>query len=584
MNQKHHIAGYAMVIVMLFTLLTLVTVTITVASASGGNRTTVTRGQQADRALMIANSGQSGFLGSIRENNFRGELYDLQCFVEGGNCNGVTKPGLSRTFVMNPSDPNSPRSTWTWAVDYVASTFQVTSTGLLNASSSQKAVATQTYDFISPPSLNVSVPAALVSCDKITTGGNSKLSGNADPTGVIPLTSIVSSSPSSFSAGTTTWPTNTITVANGSAIKRGAYVSIGGSVFKVSSKTSANTFSIEPPNLADRTTWPNASKSIPLSGGLGLVPMASTQKVTSVDGTNFLIPMSDVSGLQRLDTLYVTIGGIRYGLTVVGVDSSDLANPKAIVTLGATGPGANRYDPNTGAVLQYNAIPAPTADQMLNLTWGTPVARYVMGATSKGSIGSTGGTDSVVPNNVWSGASQVTPAAIAGRSTMACGNSGELFSQTFNMTKDDYLALDPVMLTALNGPLKPNLYWLGPKTYPNSATYKFGSNDLCGSGILIINGNLSMQGTGSVNGTNCASQPGPGQATGFTGIIYVMGQYDNTGNSVIHGALVVEGRYGGTTALGGGMEIDYNEASIMAGAGRLTVPVIKARPGTWRQK
>jgi hypothetical protein len=101
-------------------------------------------------------------------------------------------------------------------------------------------------------------------------------------------------------------------------------------------------------------------------------------------------------------------------------------------------------------------------------------------------------------------------------------NPDALFQRTFGLTKEEFLERFPPQpgstfnetlrdweLKVVRGPL-----------------LLAGSRSLCGQGILVVIGDLTVNGTCS---------------TGFRGLVYVAGDYDQQGNSVLTGAVVVEG-------------------------------------------
>jgi len=97
-----------------------------------------------------------------------------------------------------------------------------------------------------------------------------------------------------------------------------------------------------------------------------------------------------------------------------------------------------------------------------------------------------------------------------------------LFQRTFGLTKEEFLELFPPQpANTFNGTLRD--WELKVVRGPLHLT---GSRSLCGRGILVVIGDLTVNGT-------CSD--------GFQGLVYVAGDYDQQGNSVLTGAVVVEG-------------------------------------------
>ncbi|MFD1732339.1 hypothetical protein ACFSC4_16645 [Deinococcus malanensis] len=131
-------------------------------------------------------------------------------------------------------------------------------------------------------------------------------------------------------------------------------------------------------------------------------------------------------------------------------------------------------------------------------------------------------------------------------------------------------------------------------TFINGPVSLTGNRELCGSGLLIVRGDLTVNRTCPV---------------GFSGAIYVMGDYDQQGHSLIRGAVIVEGAHeplAGTecmpslsmTGSGSGNACDtrvagtgqgsakiiYDRGALLAAGSLLSAPELHAIPGTWRQR
>ena len=132
----------------------------------------------------------------------------------------------------------------------------------------------------------------------------------------------------------------------------------------------------------------------------------------------------------------------------------------------------------------------------------------ILGAASAGSISTVGG------GRISYGQAQY--------SSLVPSDTDALFQRTFGLTKEEFLGrFPPQPGDTFNGTLSG--WELKVVRGPLHLT---GSKSLCGQGILVVIGDLTVNGTCS---------------TGFQGLLYVAGDYDQQGNSVLSGAVVVEG-------------------------------------------
>lgn len=600
-------SGFAIALVLLFACILLASAVLTTSTVVYGSRNSTSRETQSYQALLAAESGLNTFVARVKEGGFNGTMYDLPCWVQGQALGGVTCPtGSTRqlTTLYLTNQATGPRAD----VDLVAmngaqATVTVRSVGTLGSGfTAAQSTVIQQIRLVKPPFMNVSAPAALTSCPDISGGGTSNLSGTATNfSGVIPnFTVVTAASPATVStqmatAATTGWPVS-LTVSDASALDVGSFVRIGGGTqaYRVVSKTGSTALSVIP---ADGTAANLPPAGTALTGSLSLIPFAlraaPTENGTTSGSTPvYRLPISDPTGVYPRDVLYFNVGGTVYGVTVVskGFANGDLAQGYVDVTLGATGAGRNLYNASTGAQLT-GTVPTPSASMLANLPLGSAFRRYVPGGASGNRVQNLGSPNSntVVPSTSWQGASTVSPAAIAGSTSVPCGDA--LFAQTFNdYTKTQVYNLTPIAnrLSAISGPLSRGLYWLGPQATPSSSTFTLNANDLCGFGILVVNGDLNMKGTGNLNaGANQCTSNGDGtRPKGFNGLIYVIGNYANQGNSSITGAIVVEGRASGPLAssLGGGMTINYDQRYVLQSATVLSPVTFNAVDGTWGQQ
>jgi len=152
--------------------------------------------------------------------------------------------------------------------------------------------------------------------------------------------------------------------------------------------------------------------------------------------------------------------------------------------------------------LEWRGTP-PTA-----IPEGTPLVPQILGAASAGRISTVGG------GRISHGQAQDP--------TLVPYDPDALFQRTFGLIKEEFLErFPPQPANTFNGTLSG---W--ELKVVRGPLLLAGSRSLCGQGILVVIGNLTVNGT-------CSS--------GFQGLVYVAGDYDQQGNSVLTGAVVVEG-------------------------------------------
>jgi hypothetical protein len=206
-------------------------------------------------------------------------------------------------------------------------------------------------------------------------------------------------------------------------------------------------------------------------------------------------------------------------------------------------------DPNTNQVrVEWRGTP-PTA-----LPEGTPLVPQILGAASAGSISTVGG------GRISHGQAQDP--------TLVPSDPDALFQRTFGLTKEEFLErFPPQPGGTFNGTLSG--WELKVVRGPLHLT---GSRSLCGQGILVVIGDLTVNGTCS---------------TGFQGLVYVAGDYDQQGNSVLTGAVVVEGAADLTKIAGTGRgsgKIAY-DPMVLLKLRLKSQGLASVRPlaGTWRR-
>jgi len=139
---------------------------------------------------------------------------------------------------------------------------------------------------------------------------------------------------------------------------------------------------------------------------------------------------------------------------------------------------------------------------------GTPLVAQVLGAASSRTIDTSGG------GQILYGSAPSSP--------MVPTSPDDLFQRVFGMSKEEFRRLyPPVSASSFGGTLQ---NWeIRSVSGPLNLA---GNSALCGKGILVVFGELTVNGT-------CPQ--------GFQGLVYVAGDYDQQGNADLRGAVVVEG-------------------------------------------
>ena len=569
---KHRESGFAVIVVVIMTLITLSIFVLTLATITVSSRNGSAREVQAVQAGMAAESGLNSFVARLRESAYTGTGSDLDCWVQGvplvaGSCT----PGVAHLPMMTLGAAGGQTvDVKVVGSDPVASKITVQSIGRSSSSSlSAQATMQQRVSLLRPSLINVAAPAALASCPGVTTRGSSSISGaGTESSGIIPnLTTVTTASPPIVSAlmasssSNSAWPA-AVTVADGTFLNQGSFIQIGGRSYVVNDKPSVNVLNIQP---ASASTPPTAGSL--LTGAVNLIGngVRGTPLTTGASSQAmpvYRLPVSDPTGVFVDDVLYIDSGGVTYAVTVTGRGfAGDVTQGYVDVILKPTGPGSVRYNPLTGAPIP-GPLFGPPASLFTSLPTGTPIRRYIPGVMSAGPIDGTLSGDA---------SGNFKPGGQAGSSTVKCGDA--LFSQVFGQTATKanmYERLPPEnRYTTYPGTLGGDVYWLGPKTTPSNQSFMLtgGSSALNGSGILIVNGDLTLNG-----GT-------------FNGVVYVTGNFSNQGNSTINGSVIVEGNVTlNDTKLAGTMSITYDPLVILKHSRSLSPVSFGVASGTWGQQ
>ncbi|MGC8967485.1 MAG: hypothetical protein ACP5JV_04025 [Thermus sp.] len=271
-------------------------------------------------------------------------------------------------------------------------------------------------------------------------------------------------------------------------------------------------------NVQDATLIPVGSYvQIPTGG------TPKTYRVDSKDGNTLTLTTLFTPSLSD-----VILPGAQVSLVQFGVKSYD-SGTKTLTLNDARGlvPGQTVRVNGAEAVIKTVDL----ATQTVTLEWkagatppssileGTPLIPQILGAASNLTIDD--GNDK--KQRILYGKAENSP--------MVPSDPDELFLRVFGMTKDTFLTLyPPVSSSNFNGTLQ---NW-ELKVVQGDLTLA-GKDGICGSGILVVFGNLTINTTG--NDTRKTTN----SSCEFQGLIYVAGDYDQYGNAVLKGAVVVEG-------------------------------------------
>ncbi|GGJ35746.1 hypothetical protein [Deinococcus roseus] len=550
-------SGSTLIIVLLISLIIMGTLMATVSSTVVTARTGSATERLAYNSLLGAEAGINSFAARIQLSKYTGQISDIDCWVQGSRAPGNSSAGTCPYTAKLSSYTLGTNSVAVSVVDYNASASSITvrSVGTSTATASNSKTVLQDFQVTKPPTTNLAIPAALTSYPSIQLTGGGALLGapyassgsgsqttysttlNAANNGVLTNFSTLTAA---FNSGSS----NVLTVnsADASYFAANSYIRVGGKYFKVTSKSGSTL------TVSQLTAQGSGNANVASGGAVDLIQFAARGAATNVTSTTARIPISDPTGFYVNDVVYMTIGGVVYRAQVTGsgyTSSADLNSGYLDVKYTATSVG------NTlGTALTQTAA--------ANLLEGTGISRYVPGASSAFGISAANNTS-------------LFPSSAANNSNILSGEN--LFRQTFSgKSKQDVYNLSKIYSTVPTSLVPTEITWVGPtgNYATTSSSISLNNGYLCGDGILIITGSLTLNGT-------CNA--------GFTGLLYIMGDLSNQGQATIKGAVVVEGQVntGGTKAAGG-MNITY-DSSIFLKRGQLlaTVSVIPIT-ATWRQK
>lgn len=380
-------------------------------------------------------------------------------------------------------------------------------------------VVAQQYRLTQPPRPNVSVPAALTSWPNVTVGGRVQVTG-VDGSMDDGLVEDVTR----VDGGSNVFAPGSrfdLSVDNAFELPPGEYIQINGDSYRVDAITDETTVVLTavPPLSATRTISDDAE--------IDIIQYATTASSTDTPAGTVRVTNSGVFSVD--DKIYVN----SVEATVNSVDRN--TNSLSVSWAGGATP---------------------------SFAEGAVITKDYFGAASKGSIGRNGNNASISTKDDNS-------------SSVAQPNTGELFKRTFGVAYEDFSAAYPSVSSA--SPPFSGVTHLSP----SNGNLNLGGN-MCGSGILVVDGDFTFNGT-------CSA--------GFSGVIYVRGSYNQQGNSEIIGAVVAEGP---TQVNNDPSQLSPSDTTQLAGAGtpklefdpdvlyrqsRLLSPwQFETIAGTWRQR
>ena len=295
------------------------------------------------------------------------------------------------------------------------------------------------------------------------------------------------------------------------------------------------------------TPVPGLAPTASLAGGT--LPLADILNgVGSSFGTN--LSVTGVESFYVGDEVSVTVAGVTYTTTVATVSTTNGGSPSALTTRPWSPPGMPTVIPEGAAVIKStNAV-----------------------VTAGGYTGSKNMTD----------ANGAVKAGGTGGGLITSPLDNALFKQLLNTTPADMKGMSNVY-TASSFPGTVNgLSWL--ETGPSQSVQLNGDPKFGGSGILVVDGDLTINNTGS--GGGCA----------FNGVLVVRGNFSMKGNIEICGAIIVEGAVlvqdglnatgldsDNTDFNGTGQKVSYDPLAILDAINNVG-PFQFSRARNWRQQ
>lgn len=526
MSESRRTQGFAIVVVLLISLVILMSIVTTASVTTLTTRVTTADERVAYQALLTAESGINSLEARIRSlptaSRYRGPFNDSTPQLKTQSLAALNAwlnaQGLA---TLELAEANQATLSITDLQTSPTERITVRSTGKLG----DRGVKLVLVDFVRfrearlPP-----VSAALTSWPDIKVSGNAMITGQAG-TGASGRIDNVATATSGFviGAGTPSPYSFVLQVDNAALIRVRGYLVIGGHTYRVVSREGS---ALQLATL-ERAT---AERIITAGTPVHLIPYATAVEVRSLNATTFKV--SDTLGFLVNDAISVGTRQAR----VTGIDHQR-------ETISVSWVGAPPSDSN------------PIAE-------GTPITRAISGATSHGAIAVQGNAavDNPRPHN----------SAIS--NPFALDPTRTLFYQIFKLTYQDFTALYPTVPSgSFNGVVSGVRHIRGTLNLT-------GNSSICGRGVLVVNGDLTINGS-------CQE--------GFHGLIYVRGQYRQQGNSTINGAVVAEGRSelghpSEETALAGTgqgeAKLAYDPRALLEASLLIAPAEFSLSQGSWRQR
>lgn len=560
---RRHESGIALVVVLLFTIIVLTIVVTTTATLALGARGGGVNERTAYEALLASESGHNTF--AMRASSlpavyqYRGNFTaaELEAWLSSLQSAALATGDQSINLRTFPSGASG-----TATLKFEAATGTNVSLGVTGTTSSGATkVVLQDYERIPTPAyfpseaplksysnVNVKANAQVIGSSGETSSGMTTVATVNQPGGV---TIPASESPPSVSMNLTP------TLGNGKLLLAvGNYVQLGN------------------------------DSSIRYKVGA----VAGNQvTLTALKANTLNITIVNSSEVKRLDVAVAETSAASTQISDIKVSDPSMFN------IGSTVYVKNSANPPQDLKGQVTAINAAT--NTLSVQWTTPLSttpitegtpiRYDVRSVVSG-YDITGDTTNI-PNG-----SSPNDSRMRDMNPFNPASNPDLFTYTFKQTKNQMLAATPYSGWLQPKPDFANSGYVSGLTFYDGTLNLSGSKNLCGAGILIVKGNLTVNGT-------CPE--------GFRGVIYVMGDYDQQGNSVITGSVIAEGadqsKVGtecvanptGTGGVGGNEcdtqiagtgqgtgKIIYDRATLLEMGSLIAPPTFKAVQGTWRQR
>ncbi len=445
----------------------------------------------------------------------------------------------------------------------------VVATAVVNGGT--KTVVREVRRAVGPP-LNPGALAPLTSLPAVRITGNATITGQdylaAGVDGTLQLGAVASVPAPRLEGGNLL-----LSVSNGVLVRPGFHLDLDGRRYRVDSMANPMT---DPAALTLSQVYPDpvgtpltdvyaaslatkAARSIPLAVGTtvsSIVPSATRVSVPHAGAVR-------VGSCLRVDLAFDTQPGTFTAevMDIEDVAAGSVASAEAILDF--TSPNCRGNSTSVPA-----RIPAGAA-----LVTDVVSVESAAGVTSGGNSTLTNGSN---PNSQWL-ADLLDPADF---------RPEELFEEAFGMTKADFIALANTSGQVLNGIARKDTSYNGVTYAPSGADNK----SFCGNGFMVIEGDVHFTAGNQALTGECNGQ------TGFSGIVYITGDFRHQGNSEFRGTVIVQGQTfidDETTSIGDedsvvagtGRKVTYDLASILR-AGAL-VPTLSNPAwmiGTWRQE